>query len=183
MSDWNGFGGLDLNDIEADSGRLTLKPGMYACKITGAEVKDTRDRRGKTLELNFLDTSGNGEIKDWINLKNSNADAERIGLQKLKALLIAAHHPNPNRPGDVKTLVGLTVGVRVEQGEDWVDTSTGQTKPGGGKVRRNGAYFDPSSGEFVLGPSPEAARKPAAKTGGRQSFMGDEIPFFLSFRG
>lgn len=179
MSDWNGFGGLDLSGVDADTSKIILKPGSYACRIASAEVKDTRDKRGKVLELLYVDNDGAGEIKDWINLKNSNPEAERMGLEKLKGLLVAANHPNPNKPGDVRTLVGLDVGVRIERSEDWTDDK-GMVRPGGGKVRRYGAYFDLRQPHEPLGQSVAVAEKP--RTNGTMasntaSIMSDDIPF------
>lgn len=177
MTNWTGFGGLDLSGVEAERSSNTLRPGNYICKITEAEVKDTKDKRGKGLEVTFVDKDSGGDIKDWINLKNNNAEAERIGLQKLKALLISAGHPNPDRPGDVRSIVGLMVGVRVDQGEDWTDNN-GRVRPGGGKVRRSGAYFNQSAASHI-GPDPRAntRREPEANTGRGASSFNDEIPF------
>ena len=155
----------------------TMLPGNYICKIITAEMKDTNDKRGKGLVVEFKDEGGAGQVDTFINLVNPNEEAQRIGRGTLKALLIAAGHPNPDRPGDVNSLKWLRVGVRVEQGPDWTDKN-GNVRPGGGKVRRSGAYFDPSSNE-VLGPSPMAARRAPAQTRTTSSTanFNDDIPF------
>lgn len=173
MSDWNGFGGLDLSDVEAEKARL--RPGAYICRITDAEVKATKDGKGRQVVVSYSDEGGGGEIQDWINVANPSADAERIGKQKLKALLIACGHPSPDKPGDINTMKGRRVGVRVEQGEDYRDTVTNELKPGGAKVRRSGAYFLPDDTTQVLGPSPVKPR--SASPSQPRSVFDDAIPF------
>jgi len=173
-SDWNGFGGLDLTEVEADRGRASMLPGNYICAIIDAEVRDTKDNKGKTLFVSFKSEAGEGSTDTLINLKNSNAEAERIGRGTLKALLISANHPNPNKPSDVKTLKGLKVGIRIEQSENWTDIN-GNIRPGGGKVRRSGAFFDPTSNE-VLGPSPLSRAAPS-QSGPSGRHFNDDIPF------
>lgn len=163
---WGGFGSLNLSNVEAEQGRKTLKPGSYTCKITGAEVRETRDKTGHGLLVSFEEVNGAGSTQEFININNRNPDATRIGLQRLKALLIACGHPNPDRPGDVKTLVNRVVGVHVEQGPDFVDKN-GQTRPGGGKPRSSGAYYKPEN-------------VPASQSSGqsnRAAYLDDDIPF------
>lgn len=183
MSNWNGFGSLDLTNVEAEKGRATMLPGNYICRITNAEIKDTKDGKGKGLVVEFKDVNGSGTCDTFINVVNRNEEAERIGRGQLKALLIAGGHPNPDRPGDINSLKGMTVGVRIEQGEDWEDKN-GNMRPGGGRVRRSGAFFPPDANE-VLGPHPITPR-PATTRGGagprasQQGFghqFNDEIPF------
>lgn len=163
---WTGFGGLNLAAVEAEQGRKSLKPGSYALKITEAEIKDTKDGYGKGLKIVLTDPSGAGAVEDFINVHNRNAQAVEIGLKRLKALLVACGHPNPNQPGDVKTLVGRMVGVHVEQGDDWVDKN-GNKKPGGGEPRKSGAYYKLDTTQQMMTGS--------APTGGND--LNDDIPF------
>lgn len=183
MSNWNGFGSLDLTEVEAEKGRATMLPGNYICRITNAEIKDTKDGKGKGLVVEFKDVNGSGTCDTFINLVNRNEEAERIGRGQLKALLIAGNHPNPDKPGDINSIKGLTLGVRIEQGEDWQDRN-GNMRPGGGRVRRSGAFFPPDANE-ALGPHP-VQQRPAMRGGSAsgarssQSYghsFNDEIPF------
>lgn len=180
MSEWNGFGELDLSDVEAESGRRSMRPGSYICKITAAEIRKTKDGKGRGLVVEFAEIGGGGTADDWINVANPNKEAERIGRQKLKALLISCGHPNPNKPSDVASIVGRTVGVRIEPGEDWTDKE-GRVRPGGGKVRRSGAYFPPNDNFEQLGPSPSVQDRSPQTAGTRRSQTGapfnDDIPF------
>lgn len=185
MSNWNGFGSLDLTDVEAEKGRATMLPGNYICRVTNAEVKDTKDRRGKGVVVEFKDEGGGGTCDTFLNIVNPNEEAQRIGRGQLKALLIAGGHPNPDRPGDINSLKGLRVGVRIEQGDPWTDKN-GNTRPGGGRVRRSGAFFDPASNE-VLGPHPVQQQRAqgnpyggggrSGQTSGGAYSLNDEIPF------
>lgn len=163
---WNGFGGLDLSGVDAEQGRKTLTPGAHPCKITGAEIKQTGNGDGHGLKVAFAALDGSGETSDFINLNNRNAKAVEIGQRRLKALLIAAKHPNPDRPGDVKTMIGLRVGVHVEQDADWTDKD-GVVRPGGGKPRRSGAYYELDGAQAGSPPSP----------GGDYDDLNDSIPF------
>jgi hypothetical protein len=163
---WNGFNNLNLGGVEAESGRKTLEPGSYTCKITGAEIKDTKDGYGKGLVVTLKDVEGRGEVEDFINLHNRNPQAVEIGMKRLKALLVNCGHPNPDRPGDVKSIIGRTVGVHVEKGDDWKDKE-GNLRPGGGKPRKSGAYFKPEGVSETTGSSDTS----------RQGYLDDDVPF------
>ncbi len=164
MSGFNGFGNINLSQVQAEEGRKTLPPGSYTCVIKSAKVEDTKGGDGKKLVVELADKAGGGSVTDIINLHNRNPQATEIGLRRLKALLVAAKHPNPNQPGDVASLKGLTVGVHVEQSDDWKDAQ-GNVRKGGGKPRNYGAYFTP---EGVAGGTNSADGKPA---------FNDDIPF------
>lgn len=166
---WSGFGGLDLSKVEAEQGRKTLTPGAHPCRISSAEIKATKDGRGHGLVVVFEALDGSGSVDDFINLHNANAEAERIGKQRLKALLIASKHPTPDRPGDVRTLLGRQVGVHVEKGDDWIDKD-GNKRPGGGKPRRSGAYYELNTGT-------SAAQFGATNATTSYDGIDDEIPF------
>jgi|GEM_PF-1850990 len=168
---WNGFGGLNLSGVEAENGRSTLKPGSYTCKIVEAEVKATKDKTGHGLVVVLEAESGEGKVDDFINLHNRNADAERIGKSRLKSLLVNSGHPNPDHPGDVKSLIGRRVGVHVEQGPDWTDKN-GQTRPGGGQPRRSGAYYKVEA-QTGYASNPSAG----STSGGYNDDLNDDIPF------
>jgi len=165
MSSWSGFGSLNLSGVEAENGRSTLKPGSYACKIVSAEVKQTKDKTGHGLLVTFEEEHGAGRVEDFINLNNRNAQAVEIGHRRLKGLLIACNHPNPDRPGDVATLIGRRVGVHVEEGEPWM--KDGKQMPGGGKPRKSGAYYKVDAGGALTG----------GQVGGHRDDLDDDIPF------
>lgn len=170
---WSGFGDLDLSTVEAEQGRKTLTPGAHPCRVTSAELKATTNGHGIKVEFQALD--GSGTTSDFINVSHKRSpDAERIGRQRLKALLIAGNHPNPNKPGDIRSLVGLRVGVHVVQSEDWVDKE-GRKRPGGGKPRDSGAYYALQAGEQQ---AEDQAFTPSSGFGrGTYGDLDDGIPF------
>lgn len=105
-------------------------------------------------------------------MQNSNPKAVEIGLQKLKRFLVEAQHPNPDKPGDIQSLVGLKVVVNLKRGDDFV-TDAGERREGRGEITGYAKYV----GQTVAGPAVSAA--PAASqpaTGGADSFD-KEIPF------
>lgn len=141
------FSSLNLTGVEAQRGSTSLKPGRFPCRTSDAEIKTTQ-AGGKQLHIKLTDINGQGTTQDFITLAHPRAATDekaamsvRIGLERLKALLTYGGHPNPDAPGDIKSINGLIVGVNVEAGEDWVDDK-GVTRKGGGKPRqKGGAYF------------------------------------------
>ena len=160
MSDWS-FDKVDLSGIDEGGGRLTLRPGNHEVKISSAELKTTKQGTGKYIEVRL--ESDNGQyVIDRINVKNPSAKAQEIGLARLKSLLTNANHPTPDNPKDINSLLGLSVGVRVETGPDWKD-GDGNVRPGGGQPRQNGAYFA-LNGSVMLGEVDEGPTMKAPKT-------------------
>lgn len=168
------FDQVDLSGVDTDGGRATLRPGNHEVKIANAEIKTTNAGNGKYVEVRLEGENGQYVI-DRINVHNPNKKATEIGLARLKSLLTFAGHPSPDKPGDIKSLLGLKVGVRVEQGESWQDKD-GNVRPGGGQPRNNGAYFA-LDGTVELGeveaPQMAAPSKPASSG----SMPDDSIPF------
>ena len=107
---------FDLSNVKAQ-GNETLPAGKYVCNVTNAEMKDTKDGSGAYIRAEL--TVADGEAKNrklWcnFNVRNKNEKATAIGLSQLKALLVAANHPNPDKLGSVTELCGLTVGVKTK---------------------------------------------------------------------
>lgn len=170
---WKGFGSLDLGDVAADSGgRATLRPGNHEVTVDAAEIKQTKDGSGRYIEVILKDATG-AHVKDRINVHNRNATATKIGLERLKSLLVYGGHASPDKPGDIKSLVGLKVGVRVENGPDWRDND-GNVRPGGGQPLKNGAYFA-LDGKVELGAREPTTPTPAPAASSNE--LNDEIPF------
>jgi len=66
---------------------------------------------------------------------------QKWGREKLKALLTHGGHPTPDKPGDISSLKGLSVGVHVEK-DEYTD-NTGMKREGS-RVKRFGAYYPPT---------------------------------------
>ena len=116
MADWNGFGSLDLSKVESSSNYIRLPKGEHHVKITDALMKDSASG-GKYLQVNFKGVSEVGDINSNFNLVNSNPQEVDIGKRQIKSLLIAAKHPNPDKPEDVSSLKNLELTVVVGIGK------------------------------------------------------------------
>lgn len=158
------FRDLDLSGAGFDTGGNTLKPGKHTVEITEAELKKT-STGGYAVRVKM--ENDQGYVQDFINVKNKSEQAQEIGRRRLHTLLHEAGHPNPDKPGDIKSLEGLAVGVVVEQGEDWVDDK-GETRSGGGKPARGKCYYAVEGGGQPKEPS---------QPGGGSAGDDDEIPF------
>lgn len=119
MADWNGFGSLDLTDV-TESGPPQLQVGKYHVRCTEAKISaPASNASARMVTAEFASVDGAGTIRMNFNVANPNDDAQRIGLGQLKSFLIASGHPNPNKPGDISSLVGLEVGVLVGMGKPY----------------------------------------------------------------
>jgi hypothetical protein len=118
------FSQLNLDDVQAASAPGFLPPGRYVCKTSDAKVEATKDKGGNFVAVRLRDVTGKGTIIARLNVRNRSAEATRIGLEQLKALLVCGDHPDPNNIGalGVSSINGLTVGVIVKHemynGED-----------------------------------------------------------------
>jgi hypothetical protein len=121
MSDWNGFGSLDLSSVEAGGGSTRLQPGTYAVKCTDAKVEAIGSTANKKLVADFADKAGTGDIRMTFNIVHSNSQAQEIGMRQLKSFLVAGDHPNPDKPGDVGSLKNLECKIIVGMGKPWIN--------------------------------------------------------------
>ena len=98
MSDWNGFGSLDLSNVEASGGSTRLQPGTYTVKCSDAKVEAIGETKNRKLVADFVDVDGSGDIRVNFNIVHTSDQAQEIGRRQLKSFLIAANHPNPDKP-------------------------------------------------------------------------------------
>ena len=150
MSEWTSFADLNLTDVDVRGGSAILEPGNYSCQLTSAEIVKTKSGKGRQLKVEFRDESGGGSITDWLNIQNESDIAQKIGREKLKAILEFGGHENPNKPGDISTLTGLRVGVAVGMSKERKDPRTGTVYGPKREVKQyfkaNGAIPPTSSG-------------------------------------
>lgn len=158
---WSGFGDLDLTQVEASDGSRRLEAGNYTVKCTSAKVESIGESANKRVVADFVDTDGAGDIRMNFNVHHSNAQAAEIGLRQLKSFLVAGGHPNPDKPGDVSSLVGLKCLVYVGLGKPWQDRDGNQRQ-----------QTEIKSFKSVDAGNGGGSDKPA-----KASKMDDEIPF------
>lgn len=158
------FSAIDLSqDDIGRAGGNVLPPGDHVCRVTEAKMKQSKTG-GHMLEVKLSAEGTGGSITSYINLLvPTSTEATRIGREQLKALLVHGGHRNPNRPGDVSSIRGLRVGVRVVA--EPYTAKDGSVKQGS-KVT---GFMPPS--EVAGAPATAASSiRPAAD-------LDDEIPF------
>ena len=159
MSDWNGFGDLDLANVPTDD-RPEYAPilgvGEYTAKCSSAEVQTIEGTNNKKLVLNFVDEDGAGELRANLNISHTSQQAQDIARRQLKSFLESAGHANPDKPGDVATLVGLTCKIKVGKAKPWTNRDGKLIE--GVEIK----YFNPIEGK---------------ENSGDASKLDDEIPF------
>lgn len=117
MTAWKGFDSLDLSSVE-EAKPSRLPNGNHKVKCIEAIIKDTATG-GKMLSCQYESLEGNGNINCNFNMANKNPQAVEIGMRQLKTFLTAGGHTNPDKPGDISTLVGLQCVVVVGDGKPW----------------------------------------------------------------
>jgi hypothetical protein len=155
MTDYNGFGSLDLSNVEGGGGdqRKTIPPGNHIVSITDASIKDSA-KGGKFILVIFENDAGQ-YVQERLNIVHKTSpQAVEIGMRKLKELLVCGGHPTPDKPSDIKSLLGLKLGVRVQAGQDWRDNE-GNIRPGGGELRPTSPFFKPDDGKVSIGDAPK----------------------------
>lgn len=172
---WNGFESLDLTDVNPEQGSQRLTPGSYRVKVTSADLDS--DGGNKKLIISMEDEDGNGDIRHVFNIVHKNTQAQEIARSQLKGFLIAAGHPNPDKPGDVKTIKGLKCAISVGMGKPYTNAS-------GNRIHTTEVKKFMSADSSVRGPTAEARPDLNAagshhneSGGGRRQSLEDEIPF------
>lgn len=107
------FSSLSLSGVQAAAAGSVLSPGKYVVKVREVEVAETKAKNGQILKVKLA--CDEGVITDNINVFNANSEAQRIGREQLKALLVCGGHPDPDNIGQhgVQSIRGLTVGIIV----------------------------------------------------------------------
>ena len=181
METWS-FANLDLGANKLSKASSRLRAGKYVCKIESAKITSTKDNQSKQLEVRFIDVDGHGDIVDYIMVHTNHStkghqDSVTYGRDKLKSLLTFAKHPTPDRPGDVGSLVGLKVGVLVNDAP-YKDADGNERN--GSEVRSFGAFFPVEDFDKVPTPATRPVAVPASTAGapaaGRTA-LDDDIPF------
>ena len=112
--------GIDLTNVEPERESKTqfVPAGNYNTVIIEAEAKETA-KKGAMLVVYHQITDGphaGKTVADRINFINSNPDAQKWGLARLKTLCLLCKVKNPNKLDDTDELLGakITIGVGEE---------------------------------------------------------------------
>ena len=159
------FEDLNLEGIVAAKGSKQLPKGKYVVKVTEAEVRKTATG-GSQVYVNM--SCDDGMIRMWINVHTPSSEAAtRIGREQLKALCTFGGHSNPDKPGDISSLIGLEPGIRVVD-ESFKDKTTGEDRAG----TKVSGFIDPKSvPKGLVSSSPS---QPSVST---SKDLDDDIPF------
>jgi hypothetical protein len=156
---WNGFGNLDLSGVTPDD-FAPLAVGEHEVRCTDVEILTGDNGKNKRIVATLNATNGGGTIKAGFNVVHTgSAQAQEIGLKQLKSFLVAGGHPNPDRPGDIASLKGLTCRVFVGMGKPFLKNGEQKQYP---EVKR-----------FIIEGEGGSAPSPAPST----KKIDDEIPF------
>ena len=158
------FGKVDLNGVDPDSGFVGLPEGVH----TVISKKASWDQIGNTgnwkLTVDFEHIDGkSGGIRHVFNLKHSSEKAMEIAKRQLKAFLERGGHSDPDHPGSLDKIRGLTVRIHVVKGKSYIDKGSGQERQGRNEIK---AFLDND------GSAP--AEKPQAQAGAQES---GDVPF------
>ena len=113
--------GLDADVKESDgtgAGGITLIPkGKYKAVIVKDDVRKTQDGDGKGIELFLQIVEGkyaDTVLRNWINLKNKNPDAQTIGQGEYKRIcrITGVPYPPPDTTQTFGKPILLTVTVK-----------------------------------------------------------------------
>lgn len=126
----------------------------FPFKITGTEVKDTKEKDGKYFMIEF--TSPAGSIKNNYNLWNNSPQAQSIALGQLSALCHAVGIFNVDFKNDGAALRGGEglMDIAFQKGQE-----PSAEKPAGGYVELKKVY-DKAGNEPGKGPAPQAQAQP-----------------------
>ena len=114
------FTQLDMTGVEAKgdaaSGAFFSEDGIYDGVCTDIEFKTTKKGDGKLVVVDLCDAAGRS-ITHRFNVSNKSEVAQRIGRAQFKFFLTVGGHPNPDKPTDVKSVIGLPCRFEIRMGE------------------------------------------------------------------
>tara|TARA_B100000745_G_scaffold300348_1_gene253925 strand:+ start:1248 stop:1757 length:510 start_codon:yes stop_codon:yes gene_type:complete len=165
------FKELSLSEVDVSTAAPILMPGRYVVEVKDAELRGTKNG-GDAVQISMTDTKGGGSLRGWLNVNvPSSKPATRIGREQLKALLTFGGHPTPDNPNDIKSLIGLTVGISV--GKDTYQKDGVERE--GSKLK---GFFDPSELDPDILPKNQSHTSLSVETSAKNAqTLDDEIPF------
>ena len=108
---------IDLNAVQTEDRPTILSAGKYEATIASAKYDKNSKGTGWNLILEMKDQKSNGSIRSWTTVQHSNPDAQRIGLEQLKNMLVNMGWENANPP-EADWFRGKAVGINVVDEKD-----------------------------------------------------------------
>ena len=108
---------INLDQVETDRAPSILGAGQYTATVTSAQYGQNSKGTGWNLTLEFKDSGSTGTIRSWTTVKHTNPDAQRIGLEQLKNMLVNMGWENANPP-EADWFRGKAVGINVVDEKD-----------------------------------------------------------------
>lgn len=118
MSSLNGDGnllGVKDEDLQPRGRPPALESGWHKGQIVGSEYKENNARTGRVLHLDLRVFGTPNYLRDWLNLRNQNADAQRIALATLKKIVLAVKHEDPSNVADSTMLHKRDLMIHVQK--------------------------------------------------------------------
>jgi len=164
---------LDLSANKTLGGTKTVLPtGIYNMQAISAEVKETANKKGNfiAVEYKVMDGEHSGKVViDRFNIVNTNPEAVDIGKNQLKTMITAGGYANPNLLSDTNDIVGLKFRLQLEEVANKWTNNDGQEVDG--KENKFKGYFKydgqaPAKAEtpapVASAPAPTPAPAPAS---------------------
>lgn len=167
MSTWNGFQDLDLSNVEVTGDFVRLPVGKHIVKCHDAKVEQITGTANRRVVVEF--SNDDGGIRTNFNIYHSNEQAQSIGKERFKKFLMKAGHPNPDKPQDVTTINGRTVGIIVRMGNPYINNDGEEVC-----LPEVKAFFDPNEKSES---AEQTAMDAQAPLGSKPAQFDDEIPF------
>lgn len=101
---------FDINELpKSTSSFEPLAPGWYVVSIKDAKLKETKDRTGQYIAVQYV-TDKNRTVFGNINIRNANPKAEEIGRSQLGELMRAI---GLTRVTDTDQLIGASLQIKL----------------------------------------------------------------------
>jgi hypothetical protein len=163
---------------EDDRAFEPIPAGTYKLQVINSLMKDTKSGSGRVLELTVEIVDGKyagRHWREWINYRNQNEDAQRIGIRAFADLCLGVGIHDPIKSSELVHFKPFVARVTVDPGN-------GQFSPQNKiqyKSIKSAAALPPQKSTPVppAKPKPQATKAQPAKPWARKKEDEDEIPY------
>lgn len=157
---------FDANTVKPRTGFDPVPNGDYRAMIVESAVKDTKDKQGKYIQLNWqiLDGDYKGKIVfDRLNVQNPSETAQKIGQEQLSAVCHATGVLKLSSTAQLHNIpVMIKVRVKEEKGYDPQNEVKKYTAIGGTTAPAAAVPAAPTSTAAPAAAAPAWAQKKAS---------------------